>query len=87
VFLPCSFWLVDVYVQLGRTAEAGRLFEKLLGLRNDLGPLSEEYDPGTARALGHFPQAFSHPYLITSAYNLTNVAERPALHRSGRHGQ
>jgi GH15 family glucan-1,4-alpha-glucosidase len=87
VFLPCSFWLVDVYVQLGRTDQAGRLFEKLLGLRNDLGLLSEEYDPGTGRALGNFPQAFSHLSLITSAYNLTSVAERPARHRSGRHGQ
>ena len=71
VFLPCSFWLADVYVQLGRREEASRLFERLLALRNDVGLLSEEYDPQSGRLLGNFPQAFSHLSLINTAYNLS----------------
>ena len=83
-FLPCSFWLADVYVQMGRHEEASRLFERLLALRNDLGLLSEEYDPGSGRLLGNFPQAFSHLSLINTAYNLTGRPERPAHHRNQR---
>jgi GH15 family glucan-1,4-alpha-glucosidase len=82
VFLPCSFWLVDVYVQLGRREDASRLFEKLLALRNDVGLLSEEYDPASGRLLGNFPQAFSHLSLINTAYNFTASPERPARHRT-----
>jgi GH15 family glucan-1,4-alpha-glucosidase len=83
VFLPCTFWLVDNYVQTGRQAEATRLFERLLAIRNDLGLLSEEYDPGTRRLLGNFPQAFTHLALVVSAHNLAGHAERPATTRSG----
>jgi GH15 family glucan-1,4-alpha-glucosidase len=82
VFLPCSFWLADVYVQLDRADEARSLFERLLGLRNDVGLLSEEYEPGTKRLLGNFPQAFSHLSLINTAYNLTVHPDRPAHHRA-----
>ena len=82
VFLPCSFWLVDVYVQLGWRAEACALFERLLGLCNDVGLLSEEYDPTTKRLLGNFPQAFSHLSLVNTAYNLTVHPSRPVSHRS-----
>ena len=81
VFLPCSFWLVDVYVQLGWRAEAHALFERLLGLCNDVGLLSEEYDPVTKRLLGNFPQAFSHLSLVNTAYNLTVHPSRPVSHR------
>jgi len=81
VFLPCSFWLVDVYVQLGWRAEACALFERLLGLRNDVGLLSEEYEPATKRLLGNFPQAFSHLSLVNTAYNLSVHPSRPASHR------
>ena len=82
VFLPCSFWLADVYVQLGRYEEASRLFERLLELRNDVGLLSEECDPQSGRLLGNFPQAFSHLSLINTAYNLSAHAKRPAHHRN-----
>jgi GH15 family glucan-1,4-alpha-glucosidase len=81
VFLACSFWLVDAYVLLGRTADAHRLFERLLTLRNDVGLLSEEYDPGAGRLLGNFPQALSHIALINSAFNLSETT-KPAIQRS-----
>ena len=67
VFLPCSFWLADCLHLLGRRKEARDLFEWLLDLRNDLGLLSEEYDPRHNRQLGNFPQAFSHVALVSSA--------------------
>ena len=81
VFLPCSFWLADAYAELGRGDDAARLFERLLGLRNDVGLLSEEYDPAAGRMLGNFPQAFSHLALVNTAYNLSAIPERPAHHR------
>jgi GH15 family glucan-1,4-alpha-glucosidase len=71
VFLPCSFWLVDALVLQGRRDEARELFERLLALRNDLGLISEEYDPDEKRFLGNFPQAFTHVGLVNSAYNLS----------------
>jgi GH15 family glucan-1,4-alpha-glucosidase len=67
VFLPCSFWLADCLHLLGRTSEARELFERLLDLRNDVGLLSEEYDPRAKRQLGNFPQAFSHVALVNTA--------------------
>src|SRR3989475_3597124 len=67
VFLPCSFWLADCWHLLGRKKEARELFERLLTLRNDLGLLSEEYDPRAKRQLGNFPQAFSHVALVSCA--------------------
>jgi GH15 family glucan-1,4-alpha-glucosidase len=70
-FLACSFWLVDNYILQGRHAEARRLFDRLLSRCNDVGLLSEEFDPTTGRMLGNFPQAFSHVGLINSALNLS----------------
>ena len=67
VFLACSFWLVDALVGLGRKTDARALFDRLLDLRNDVGLLSEEYDPTARRHLGNTPQAFSHFPLVTSA--------------------
>ncbi len=64
VFIPCSFWLVDVYQRQGRDAEAHRLLGRLLALRNDVGLLSEEYDCAVRRLVGNFPQAFSHLSLV-----------------------
>jgi GH15 family glucan-1,4-alpha-glucosidase len=71
VFLPCSFWLVDALLMLERDDEAQALFEKLIAVSNDLGLLSEEYDPSAKRLLGNFPQAFTHVGLVNSAYNLS----------------
>lgn len=69
-FLVCTFWLADNMVLQGRYDEARDLFERLLSLRNDVGLLSEEYDPKTQRFVGNFPQAFSHVGLINTASNL-----------------
>jgi GH15 family glucan-1,4-alpha-glucosidase len=66
VFVPCSFWLVDAYQRQGRDADAEALLERLLALRNDVGLLSEEYDTHARRAVGNFPQAFSHLALVQS---------------------
>ena len=75
VFLACSFWMVDNLALIGRRDEAIRLFERLVGLRNDVGLLSEEYDPVRQRLVGNFPQAFSHVGLINSAFALSTVGE------------
>src|SRR6266700_3514085 len=80
-FLPCSFWLADAYLLTGRRREAEKLFERLVGLCNDVGLLSEEYDPRSKRLLGNFPQAFSHIALINTAFNLTR-AVKPAEQRA-----
>ena len=85
VFLPASFWLVDALLMIDREDEARALFEKLLGVGNDLGLLSEEYDPGEGRLLGNFPQAFTHVGLVNSAYNLS--AHDGTLQRARRFDQ
>ncbi|MFE1298162.1 glycoside hydrolase family 15 protein [Streptomyces sp. NPDC058731] len=69
-FLACSFWLVDALHASGRTKEARELFERLVGVANDVGLLAEEYDPVGARQLGNFPQAFSHIGLVNTALAL-----------------
>jgi glucoamylase len=71
-FLACTFWLADAYMVHGRTQEAEALFERLLDLRNDVGLLSEEYDPRRRRLVGNFPQAFSHVALVASALTLSD---------------
>jgi GH15 family glucan-1,4-alpha-glucosidase len=81
VFLACSFWLVDNYILQNRNEEARELFDRLMALRNDVGLLSEEYDPQGRRQLGNFPQAFSHLALVNSAHNF-GEGRKPARHRS-----
>jgi GH15 family glucan-1,4-alpha-glucosidase len=70
LFLPCSFWLVDALYAVGLRRDATKLFERLLLLRNDVGLLSEEWDPAAQRQLGNTPQAFSHFGLVISALQL-----------------
>jgi len=82
-FLACSFWLVDAYLMLDRRDDAVRLFERLLSLSNDVGLLSEEYDPYANRLIGNFPQAFSHLALVNSATNLGHTI-KPFEQRSER---
>lgn len=82
-FLACTFWLVDNYVLLGRLDEAHTLFERLVGLCNDVGLLSEEYESHSGRQIGNFPQAFSHIGLINTAYNL-HRAGGPAAERASK---
>ncbi|HEX5451913.1 MAG TPA: glycoside hydrolase family 15 protein, partial [Candidatus Limnocylindrales bacterium] len=85
-FLPCTFWLADALTLQGRKDEAQAIFERLLAIRNDVGLLSEEYDPADRRMLGNFPQAFSHVGLVNAALNLT-MAEGPARNRSQGDGE
>ena len=80
-FLACSFWLADAYYLLGRIKDAEAMFERLLALRNDVGLLSEEYDPTLRRLTGNFPQAFSHVSLINTAHNLSH-SEKPSEQRA-----
>jgi GH15 family glucan-1,4-alpha-glucosidase len=82
-FLACSFWLADALLLIGRVDEARQLFERLLGLRTDLGLLAEEYDTERRRLVGNFPQAFSHIALVNSAHNLGR-ATKPAEQRATR---
>jgi GH15 family glucan-1,4-alpha-glucosidase len=77
-FLACSFWLADCLHMIGRADEANELFERLLELRNDLGLLSEEYDPVLKRQVGNFPQAFSHVSLVNTACRLSGQDLSPA---------
>lgn len=85
LFLACSFWLVDALHLAGQQGDATELFERLLALRNDVGLLSEEWDPTAGRQLGNTPQAFSHFPLVTSALqlhaghgHLSNLPIRPS---------
>jgi GH15 family glucan-1,4-alpha-glucosidase len=66
-FLACSFWMVSNLWLIGRRADATSMYERLLALRNDVGLLSEEYDPVAKRMLGNFPQALSHLALVEAA--------------------
>ena len=72
-FLACSFWLADALHGIGEKDRAERLFHRLLGLRNDVGMLSEEYDPHTHQQLGNTPQAFSLVGLVNTARHLSST--------------
>ncbi len=81
-FLPCSFWLADNLALMGRMDESRVMYERLIGLCNDVGLLSEEYDPVAGRMLGNFPQAMTHVALVNTAANLSGKVS-PARSRSG----
>jgi GH15 family glucan-1,4-alpha-glucosidase len=85
-FLACSFWLADALVLDGQVEEGRRRFEELLGLRNDVGLLAEEYDTRLQRQLGNMPQAYSHLALVNTALNLAGArapgADAPAEQRA-----
>ena len=72
-FLPCSFWLVGCYVLQGREKDARALYNRLLGIANDVGLYSEEYDPQSKRLLGNVPQAFTHLVFVRAAGALSNL--------------
>jgi GH15 family glucan-1,4-alpha-glucosidase len=80
-FLPCTFWLADNLAAMGRRDDAEKIFERLAGLANDVGLISEEYDPANGRLLGNFPQAFTHVALVNTAFNLWKPGG-PAQHRA-----
>jgi GH15 family glucan-1,4-alpha-glucosidase len=80
-FLLTTFWLLDAYLLVGRRADAEALFTKLLGLRNDVGLLAEEWGVDDSRMLGNFPQAFSHVGLLNAAFALTRDATSSAHRR------
>jgi len=80
VFLACTLWLADNLILQGRHEEARILFERVLAIRNDVGLLSEQYDPVARRQLGNFPQALSHLALVGTALNLARGA-KPAEQR------
>jgi GH15 family glucan-1,4-alpha-glucosidase len=83
-FLACSFWLADNYAFIGRQRDAEEMFERLLGLRNHLGLLSEEYEPALRRQIGNFPQAFSHLALVTSAQIIESAAQHRPFNEPAR---
>ena len=83
VFLACSFWLADALCMLGHGDDARAIFQRLLGLTNDVGLLAEEYEPASGRQLGNFPQAFSHVALVNTAMNLS-AAAKPAEQRADK---
>jgi GH15 family glucan-1,4-alpha-glucosidase len=74
-FLACSFWLAQAQYLAGRREDARALFQRLIGLCNDVGLLSEEYDPRLQRFTGNFPQAFSHVALVTTALMLDGLRQ------------
>jgi GH15 family glucan-1,4-alpha-glucosidase len=76
VFLPCTFWLADNLALQGRRDEAREIFDRAVGVCNDVGLLAEEYDPVANRQLGNFPQAFSHVCLVNTAHNLARLDEK-----------
>jgi GH15 family glucan-1,4-alpha-glucosidase len=84
-FLACSLWLADAYVLAGEVAKAQALFDRVVGIANDLGLLAEEFDPGEGRQTGNFPQALTHIALINTAHNLCDASrpvEKPAMRRA-----
>jgi GH15 family glucan-1,4-alpha-glucosidase len=82
-FLACTLWLADALVLAGEIDKAQRLFDRVVGVANDLGLLAEEFDSGAGRQTGNFPQALTHIALINTAHNLSDAKnKKPAVQRS-----
>lgn len=84
-FLACTLWLADAHVLAGHIEKAETLFERVLGVANDLGLLAEEYDPIAGRQTGNFPQALTHIALINTAHNISAAkaaSTKPAVQRA-----
>jgi len=81
VFLPCSFWLCDDLALIGQHDRARALFDRLLAVCNDVGLLSEEYDPRSGHLLGNFPQAMSHVALVNTAFSLSTGKHTPTTRK------
>ena len=84
-FLACTLWLADAYVLAGEIDKAQALFDRVVGIANDLGLLAEEYDTVARRQTGNFPQALTHIALINTAHALADAKsrrEKPAAQRS-----
>jgi GH15 family glucan-1,4-alpha-glucosidase len=84
-FLACSLWLADAYVLCGEIQKAQALFDRVVGIANDLGLFAEEFDSGAGRQTGNFPQALTHIALINTAHNLSearHAKDKPAMQRS-----
>jgi GH15 family glucan-1,4-alpha-glucosidase len=84
-FLACSLWLADAHVLAGDLDKAQALFDRVVGVANDVGLLAEEYDSGARRQTGNFPQALTHIALVNTAHNLSAArqgSKKPAMQRS-----
>jgi GH15 family glucan-1,4-alpha-glucosidase len=88
-FLACTLWLADAYVLTGEIDKAQKLFDRVVGVANDLGLLAEEYDSGARRQTGNFPQALTHIALINTAHNLSDAkrpVQKPVMQRAKEGG-
>jgi GH15 family glucan-1,4-alpha-glucosidase len=83
-FLPCSFWWADCHALMGNREQARQIFERLLAVSNDVGLLSEEYDPAKKHLLGNLPQAFSHLGLVNTALTMHRPGRGPGHQRQSR---
>jgi len=83
-FLACSWWLVTAYAECGEVDKARTLMDRLVGVMNDVGLVSEEYDPAGERLVGNFPQAFSHLAFIGAAHALAEAQARGAAEPGSR---
>jgi GH15 family glucan-1,4-alpha-glucosidase len=74
-FTICSFWWAEALAMMGEVDRAAEVFQRILGFANPLGLFSEDIDPATGRALGNFPQAYTHVGLVHAATTIGEVLE------------
>jgi GH15 family glucan-1,4-alpha-glucosidase len=83
-FLACSWWLVSAYAMCGQVDKATELMDRLAGVFNDVGLVSEAYDPEGKRMVGNFPQAFSHLAFIGAAHALAQAQSKGSADSGSR---